>query len=260
MKSPWDMIDTSEDKFLGGKLTLLQPKKGYRAGADPVLLASALDAKAGQSVLELGCGVGTAMFCLMRRVPDLEVTGVERNHSLAALAQRNADMNDLNARILTADLSDLPPEVSSRSFDHVLANPPFFERDRGTAAVEATRESGRGEETPLAAWIDVGVRRLAPGGVLTIIQRTERLQDILRAMDERTGSICVTPLSGRVGRSASNVIVSAKKGGRAGLLLEAPFVLHDGTRHDGDRDSYSVPARKILREGASLSDAKLMLR
>jgi len=61
------MTETTEDKFLGGSLSLLQPKTGYRAGADPVLLASAVDALATQSVLELGCGVGVALFCLMQR-------------------------------------------------------------------------------------------------------------------------------------------------------------------------------------------------
>ena len=31
----------SRDGFLGGRLEVLQPRRGYRAGADPVLLAAA---------------------------------------------------------------------------------------------------------------------------------------------------------------------------------------------------------------------------
>lgn len=253
------MIETTQDRFLGGALTLLQPANGYRAGADPVILASAVEAHVGQSVLELGCGVGTALFCLLSRVPGLDATGIERSSDLADLARRNCELNDLETQIVTADLADLPVEITARSFDHVIANPPFFDRSRGTAANEITREGGRGEDTPLELWIEVAVRRLAPSGVLTIIQRTERLKDILQAMDKRLGSIWVTPLAARAGRDAQNVIVRAKKGGRAGLFLEAPFILHDGTRHYGDRDSYSAPAKRILRDGHSLSDAKLML-
>jgi len=260
MKSLWDMIETTEDKFLGGSLSLLQPAKGYRAGADPVFLASTVEAKRGQSVLELGCGVGVALYCLMRRLPDLTVVGVERDPDLANLGRTNAVKNDLDATIVTVDLAKLPADVTSQSFDHVMANPPFFDRSRGTAAADATREGGRGEDTPLPLWIEVAARRLAPGGQLTIIQRTERLQDILAAMDARLGSIQITPLVAREGRNAQNVIVTAKKGGRAALALEAPFVLHDGANHDGDRDSYSPQAKKILRDGLSLSDAKLMLR
>jgi tRNA1Val (adenine37-N6)-methyltransferase len=47
-------IETTFDAFLGGRITLEQPTKGYRAGVDPVLLAASVPARAGQSVLELG--------------------------------------------------------------------------------------------------------------------------------------------------------------------------------------------------------------
>ncbi len=254
------MTETTEDRFLDGALKLLQPAKGYRAGADPVFLAAATDAKPDQRVLELGCGVGVALFCLMHRVPDLEVVGVERNPELADLARLNAKAGNFAAEIITADLSELPVNLKARSFDQVIANPPFFDRTRGTSAAETSREGGRGEDTPLATWIDVAVRRLAPGGTLTLIQRTERLQSILSLFDERLGSIRITPLSSREGRPSQNAIVAAKKGGRASLLLEAPLVLHDGARHDGDRDSYSRQAKKILRDGQSLSDVRLVHR
>ena len=48
----------SHDQFLGGRLMVAQPKTGYRAGVDPVLLAASVPAVRGESVLELGCGVG----------------------------------------------------------------------------------------------------------------------------------------------------------------------------------------------------------
>ena len=50
--------DLTCDDFLGGRLSIWQPRDGYRAGVDPVLLAASVPARAGQSVLELGCGTG----------------------------------------------------------------------------------------------------------------------------------------------------------------------------------------------------------
>ena len=77
------MSETREDAFLGGRLTIRQPVRGYRAGADPVFLAAAVAAKPGERVLELGCGVGTALLCLGARVAGLDLTGVERQGDLA---------------------------------------------------------------------------------------------------------------------------------------------------------------------------------
>ena len=53
--------DLTQDRFLDGRLTVSQPRKGYRAAMDPVLLAAACPARPGQSVLELGCGAGVVV-------------------------------------------------------------------------------------------------------------------------------------------------------------------------------------------------------
>ena len=51
---------TTDDAFLGGRVQVLQPRKGFRAGLDAVMLAAAVPARAGDRVCELGAGVGTA--------------------------------------------------------------------------------------------------------------------------------------------------------------------------------------------------------
>ena len=48
--------DFSIDEFLGGKLKIKQPLRGYRAGVDPVLLAASVNAYEGEDILDLGCG------------------------------------------------------------------------------------------------------------------------------------------------------------------------------------------------------------
>jgi tRNA1(Val) A37 N6-methylase TrmN6 len=64
------------DSFLDGRVKVWQPESGLRSGLDAVMLAAAVPARSGQSALELGAGVGTASLCLLKRVPELTVTGV----------------------------------------------------------------------------------------------------------------------------------------------------------------------------------------
>ncbi len=242
----------SRDGFLGGRLMVLQPRHGYRAGTDPVLLAAAVSAKTGQSVLELGCGVGVASLCLGARVAGLDLHGVERLADYADIARWNASANGIGLSVTTADLTELPAELRERSFDHVIANPPYFGAADGTAAADRGREAAQREATPLACWIDVALRRLRPGGVLTVIQRADRLPDLLEAIGRRAGDIRVLPLAGRAGQSAGRVILQARKESRAPFRLLASFVLHAGSTHKGDHDNYSAAAAAVLRHGAAL--------
>lgn len=244
--------DLTHDQFLNGQLTIAQPRNGYRAGVDPVFMAAAVPARAGQSVLELGCGAGVALLCLGKRVPELLLTGVELQADYADLARRNAECNQIPLKIHGADLRSLPPELTSQSFDHVMANPPYFRRSDGTGSRDGGRDTALAGDTPLVDWVAVATQRLAPRGYLTFIQNANRLHDLLSVMDQRLGSVVVRPLAPRIGRPAERVIVQARKGARGAFRLLAPVILHDGDRHERDGESYTAVIRSVLRDGAEL--------
>ncbi len=242
----------TQNDFLSGRVTLWQPKDGYRAGVDPVLLAATIPAKPGQQVLELGSGAGAAFLCLAARVPDLTVHAVELQPEYAALAHRNTKDNGADATIWEADLTALPVELRQMQFDHVLANPPYFDRTASTAAQDAGRDVAMGEDTPLRLWIEVAAKRLAPKGTATFIHRAERLPDLLSGMQDVLGSLQVLPLQARAGRDANLVLVRGVKGGRAAFRLHAPVRLHEGDKHTQDGESYTAQISAVLRDGAAL--------
>ena len=246
------MDDLTQDAFLCGKLQLWQPRQGYRAATDPVLLAAACPALPGQSVLDLGCGVGAAAFCLARRVPDLRLAGLEVQPDYAALARRNAVENGIAMQVEVGDLADMPKALRV-DFDHVIANPPYYPKG-GTPSPNAGRATALQIDTPLGDWVQAASRRLAPGGWLTLICGADGLPEVLAAMAGKLGSAAVLPLTAREGKPALRILLRARKTGRAAFRLLAPFVIHHGTFHDGDRESYTARASEILRGGESLSD------
>lgn len=244
--------DLSRDALLGGRISLLQPRTGYRATIDPVLLAAFVPVSARARVLDLGCGAGSAALCLGARVPGLELHGLELAPAYAALARRNAADNGIALTVHEGDVAQPPTAVRALSFDAVMMNPPFF-ATADPPARDAGRAAGRREgAAPLAVWIATALRRLRSGGALVLIHRTERLAAILGALAGPAGAIEILPLASRAGRSAERVLVRARKGSRAPLVLRAPLTIHAGDAHGGDRASYTDAVEAVLRYGAEL--------
>ena len=240
----------TRDAFLDGKVIAWQPREGYRAATDPVFLAASVPARTGQSVLELGCGVGVASLCLAARVPGLDCTGLEVQAEYAALARRNAAANGAALTVVEADLEALPAELRARRFDHVIANPPYYAA-QGPSARDAGRDKALREDTPLPRWIDTALRRTCDGGHITMIHLTERLPELLAGFAGRA-SCLVLPLAARAQRPARRIIVQARKGARAPFVLLPPLVIHQGDAHLGDGDFFTDSARAVLRDCAAL--------
>lgn len=224
------------DAFLGGRVLLAQPAKGYRAGMDAIMLAASITQ--GARLLEIGCGAGAALLSVAVRWPGAELIGVERDPAMAAMARANVLRNDLGARvsILEADLFELADDM--RGFDGVFFNPPF-DLDTAKPAPHPSRKSAYLSEAPLERWIAALADRLTGGGALTLVQRGEKLPEILAALEGRLGGIKVFPLRPRAHAPAKRVLVRAVKGARAPFQLLKGLDLHDasGARHTSEAEA-----------------------
>lgn len=244
--------DLTQDTILGGRVTMWQPRQGYRAGVDPVFLAAGVLAQPGDSVLDLGCGAGAASLCLAARVPGVRITGVERQPRYGALARRNGVENGVDLDVEIADLANMSLDLRQRRFHHIMANPPYFRRDASIPADDVAREGAHGEQTPLADWVSIAAKRCLPKGYVTFIYRTERLPELMNAFSAHLGSLELLPLIPRTGREAQLVLLRGRKEGRAAFRLRPGLVVHNGSVHNGDRADYSADARAILFEAGTL--------
>jgi tRNA1(Val) A37 N6-methylase TrmN6 len=243
----------SEDAFLGGKLNILQPEKGYRAGIDAVFLAAAIPATAGETIFEAGIGAGVASLCLLARLPQLHVTGIEVATRYAVLCQQNAKRNNFseNVHVVTADVKDamrreLAHMPQHNSFAHAFANPPYFEEGKVTPSpslLKATAHAFGPDDLDL--WIKVLHAMVMLRGTVTVIHRAETLGKLLGAMEGKFGDIRVAPLYARTGTAASRVIVQGVKGSRAPMQLLPGLILHE------EDNSFTPDAEAVLRDGAA---------
>ena len=240
----------TEDRLLGGWVRLRQPAEGARAAIDPVFLAAAVPAQPNQQILEAGCGAGAAMLCLAARVPQCRIIGIELQRNLVRLAGDNVLLNGMADRlsVMVGDLLNPPPRLSPGSFDHVMANPPFIERGRGSPVSDPAKAAATIEgDAALGDWVRFALGMVRAKGTVTFIHRADRIDALLAQLAGRAGGIVIFPLWRRAGQPASRVLVQARKQVAGPVRLAAGLTLHDA---DG---RFTEAAEAILRGGGALA-------
>ena len=256
--------DLTDDAFLAdcvrGAVSILQPRKSYRAGLDAVLLAAAVpETGCPDSILDAGAGVGTVGLCIARRLPTARVVLAERDSLLLQLAQRNIARNNFSDRVeaVAANVAlgggafhgDQPDATPLRpgAFDHVAANPPYYIDSDGTTSPD--RIKARAHAMPregLDAWMRFLATACTGGGTATLIHRADAIGDVLKHMMPRFGAVTILPIHPRNGLPANRVLVQGRKGSRAPTRILPGLILHT------QGQAFRPEIDDILRRGAPL--------
>jgi tRNA1(Val) A37 N6-methylase TrmN6 len=239
----------TDDAVLDGRVRLRQPLAGYRAGADAALLAAACDAGAGESVLDVGCGVGAALLAAAVRRPEARFTGLERDAGYRAFAEQNIELNSLSERVSVREGDVALPfsKFSRIAFDAVIANPPFFDDEKALRAPSPARRGAWIADAGLPGWTAFLLKAVRERGTITVIHRADRLGDLLALLSEKAGSFKVRPIHPFADAPAKRVLIRAIKTGKAPLQVLPALVMHErgGARHTAE-------AEAILRGKADL--------
>ena len=246
-----DPSRTTRDRLLGGRVVLDQPAAGLRATTDSVLLAAAVRAGPMETVLDLGCGTGAAALCLVARVAGCRIVGLEADRELAARAQANAAVNGASDRVtvVTGAVPDASAPELEGPFDHVMTNPPYLPPARSRTDRNGARAAAMVESVDLAVWLGYALARLRSKGVLTLVHRADRLDDLLAALTGEAGDIAILPLwpDGSGAKPARRLLVSARKGVKTPPRLLPGLALH------GRDGIYTETAEAILRDGKAIA-------
>jgi len=239
-------IPQTDDAFLGGRLSIAQPRDGFRAGTESVLLAAAVS-PASATLLDLGAGAGVAGLCALANNPGLRATLVDNDPHAVAFARHNAQANALADRTEVIEL-DLTARGADRQaaglytdrYDTVISNPPFFETRSGTLAPTPRRAAARHmNQQAIAAWIKTAASCSNADAEIIFIHSAQALPALLAGFAERFGGISVLPIVSRPGEPATRVLVRGLKASRSPLQLLAPFVMHgvEGNKFSPEADA-----------------------
>lgn len=262
LSKPTSTLDVSENTILDGRISLLQPKTGYRASIDALFLAASVSinpedepkSKAfsshPHSVLDIGTGAGSALLACASRLPSISGVGLEFQRDMVRLANQNIVKNGFQDRleVMQGDLLVPPPRLAAGSFSHVMANPPYYESQ---AAVESPRDtkalSNHDNGITLDKWVDFAFRMLKPKGYASFVFTAARFDDLMACLYGRFGEITFFPLWPKQGREAKRVIIRARKNVKCNARILPGMVVHD------EAGEYTSEAKNILLNAGGIS-------
>ena len=241
------MQDYTEDYLLDKQIKIYQPKNGYRASSDAVILSSIIrQTKPNDKILDIGSGTGAISLCLARRFPKNEIIGLEIQSDLVELSNKSAEINGFdNLKFINTDIRKKIENIENCSFNHVITNPPYTDHDMPSPN-ESKALAHNHHNFNLIKWLHFAIKMLRPQGYLYTINRTEAIDEILSAIKGKMGEITIIPIYSKEGQNAKRVIISARKDSHAPTKILPGIIIHDQS------GNYSSMAEKLLRHGETL--------
>ncbi len=238
---------------LNQSLALLQVEGGFRTSTDSVLLGAACPVLPGESVLDLGCGVGSAGLCVLRRIKDATLLGVDIQDDHVQKAQENAVLNGMSDRasFMHGDIR-CPLDIST--FHHVICNPPYKESGAHIPSPSEKKAVAMGhqdERLSLQDWITCAWTHIKGRGSLSLIHEASKTDEIIHCLyspngGKRFGHIEIFPIYSKKGGAAKRVVIRAWKHKKAGSKIYDGIIMHN------DDGAYTKEAEDILRHSAPL--------
>ncbi len=247
-------IEYTRDTILGGSIIIKQPKYGYRINSDSIFLAAATPGTEKNRILDIGAGTGAISLVLAKRPEKLDIFAVENFPAHLELLKENIIINQLTGQItvIDSDISNLGCVFSGKKFDHIVTNPPFYEKKVNQLPNNlGKRVAFHESKVSLKEWIRYCVDLLKIGGSFTLIIPYYRYHEIISVFSEIFFTLRVLNLLPREGEYPKRVIVQGWLKGDERVKKIYSFELHQK-----ETNSFTSRAEDILRRGKTLKLAE----
>lgn len=166
-------------------LRLIQNPNGFCYGTDAVLLSDFVSPAAKGTIVDFCTGSGVIPLLLSAKTKAQRIIGIELQADYAAMAQRSVAFNHLENRIsvLCGDIKQAHTLIEG-TCDVVTCNPPYLPVGSGYTGEQDDKAIARHEiRCTLEDVIRSAARILKYGGSFYMVHRSERLSDIMHAME-----------------------------------------------------------------------------
>jgi tRNA1Val (adenine37-N6)-methyltransferase len=247
------MNEETVDEILDGSLKIRQSKRGYRFNLDSIILAHFVDLKSRTVNLDLGCGNGVIALVLANLYVQSRWHGLEIQHALADLAQKNVEQNGLDHRVIIdkGDAREIKKIYQPHSFDNIVFNPPYRKLDSGRMNPLPEKAVARHEiKGSLSEFLSASKYLLKPKGRVFTIYPAARIVELISLFRKKD----IEPKRMKLvfsdsASTAEFVLVEGRSGSREELKMEPPLFIYE------EHKEYTKDMKNIFTDLASPQDS-----
>lgn len=229
-----ELKDNERVNIINENLRLIENKESLTFGTDAFLLAAYLPKKSSSVCVELGVGSGVISLLALTKKKCRHVYGFEVQESIADIAKRNAELNEMSKTftVINKDLRQACVLDTEKEVDTVFSNPPYMKRDSGRQNENENKNASRheifGEINDFCA---CAKKLLKHGGNFYAVYRPDRMVDLICALrNNNLEPKRITFIHANSHTPPSLLLISAKLGGNAGLVIDSPvYIYKDGS-------------------------------
>jgi len=239
-------MEISLDNFLDGKIKIYQPKNGYRAGIDAVLLASCVQVFKKCKILDIGSGTGVISFFIASKYKNVEIVGIEKNFKYYSLSMRSLRLNKVKSKIkfFNKDFK----HISNMKSDIIVSNPPWFRQNSTYKSYNSLLNDAKIESLKLDLWIEKVLINLNSTGEYYTIFPYRRIEEMIKILRNHFKSVKIYPVSSFKSKPPDKAIILAKRSGK-----ESNFNEYNRIITHRKNKSFMKNINNILKKGNSLS-------
>ncbi|GLO64256.1 MULTISPECIES: tRNA1(Val) (adenine(37)-N6)-methyltransferase [Oceanobacillus] len=242
-----ELYDDERTDYLlaNNEMKIIQSPTAFAFSLDAVLLAdfASIPKKRG-TILDLCTGNGVIPLLLSRKT-TAEITGVEIQERIYHMAERNVQLNQLQAQLhmIHGDLKDMQAVLGQSSFDVVTCNPPYFK-------TPSKSEHNLNEHLTIArhevyCTLEDVIRacklHVRPGGKVAMVHRPGRLVDIMELFRKyKVEPKRIQFVYPKQGKEANMLLIEGIRDGKADIKILPPLYIYE---KDG---TYTKQAEEII--------------
>ena len=204
---------------------LYQPKRGYSYNSDSIFLydfISRFNPKG--ELLDVGCGVGIISLLLTRDF-KIETTIIDKQESMLSYAKHNYALNRLS---VDAYHEDFQRYESSKRFDFIISNPPFYDENVTQSLDEHLNIARYAQHLPIEPFIEKVKKLLKPRGYFIFCYDAKQIDRLLYSLKEnKINPEVIRFVHSKVDRESKLVFISARMNSKSLTKIMPPLVVFD---------------------------------